>query len=273
MRVAEALDAELVTERITNDHDLYEVMADKVMNWPEVIINCIGKTGRPNVDWCESNKPETYVSNVHVPYILAEFCKRHDIKLVHVSSGCIYQGDNEGRGWSESDTPNFTGSFYSATKAMAEQLVSTYDNTLILRMRMPIDGTPSGRELIGKLLKYDKIINTPNSVTVIDDFLYALEALIENNATGIFNIVNPEPVTHKQILDIYQEISGKTINKELIDASKLVTAAPRSNCVLNTEKIQSLDVPVDGGKWVVSPMRNTEAALRDVITKYVQNGG
>jgi dTDP-4-dehydrorhamnose reductase len=264
MKVAEALNAELVTERITDSYSLYETMADKVMDFPEVIINCIGKTGRPNVDWCESNKSETYVSNVHVPYILAEFCKKHNIKLVHISSGCIYQGDNGGKGFSESDTPNFTGSFYSFTKSMAEQLVSTYDNTLILRMRMPIADKPDGRELIGKLLKYDKIINTPNSVTVVDDFINALAGLLDNKATGIFNVCNPEPVTHKQILDIYEELSGNQLGKTYINANELITDAPRSNCVLSVDKVQSF--------WK-SAQRPTEQALRDVISKYIKNGG
>ena len=30
----------------------------------DVIINCLGRTGRPNVDWCESHKTETYESNL-----------------------------------------------------------------------------------------------------------------------------------------------------------------------------------------------------------------
>ena len=28
------------------------------------VINCAGKTGRPNVDWCEDHRPETVMSNV-----------------------------------------------------------------------------------------------------------------------------------------------------------------------------------------------------------------
>jgi dTDP-4-dehydrorhamnose reductase len=30
---------------------------------PTVVINCAGKTGRPNIDWCESHKIETLRSN------------------------------------------------------------------------------------------------------------------------------------------------------------------------------------------------------------------
>lgn len=262
MKVAEALNAQIVTDRITSKSDLIEAVSDSVMDWPDVIINCIGKTGRPNVDSIENEKPETYISNVHVPFILAEFCREHKIKLVHISSGCIYQGDNNGKGWGEEDKPNFDGSFYSFSKLTAERILSAYPEILTLRMRMPISDMPDGRELIGKLLKYKDVIVTPNSVSVLDDFIGSLKALVESNATGIYNVCNPEPVTHKQILDIYEELSGKQLGKTYIDADKLVTDAPRSNCVLNVDKVQA-----------VYKQRPTLEALRDVISKYIQNGG
>lgn len=265
-RIADALGAKLIDSRIESIDDISHSCGLKEV---DVIINCIGKTGAPNVDWCESNKPETYLSNVHVPYLLAEYCKQNNIKLVHISSGCIYQGDNGGNGWKESDTPNFDGSFYSFSKSAAERILSAFPETLILRMRMPIADVPSSRELIGKLLRYGNIINTPNSVTIVDDFIYALSYLLRNKETGIFNVCNPEPVTHKQILDIYEELSGKKLEKIYIDADALVTEAPRSNCILDVDKLQGSH-PYDSS-W--AGMRHTEVALRDVIAKYIANGG
>lgn len=266
-RVAEVLNAPLVISYVINTGSIMEALRqyDEV----DTIINACGKTGRPNIDSLENEKPSTYFSNVHVPYLLAEYCKPRNIKLVHVSSGCIYMGDNEGRGWSETDKPNFEGSFYSFTKSAAERVLSAYPDTLILRMRMPISDTPGGRELLGKLLRYNNIINTPNSVTIVDDFISTMQFLLRNKATGIFNVCNPEPVTHKQILDIYEEISGKKLEKIYIDKDALVTVAPRSNCVLNIDKLIGY-LPYDES-W--KGMRKTEVALRDVISKYIQNGG
>jgi dTDP-4-dehydrorhamnose reductase len=34
---------------------------------PDIVINAAGKTGRPNVDWCEEHKMETIRSNVTGP--------------------------------------------------------------------------------------------------------------------------------------------------------------------------------------------------------------
>ena len=43
---------------------------------PDVVINCAGKTGRPNVDWCEDHKEETVRANVTGPLILLDECRK-----------------------------------------------------------------------------------------------------------------------------------------------------------------------------------------------------
>lgn len=254
-RISEALHAPIADERVVDgsfpDADLYQ---------PDVIINCIGATGRPNVDWCESHKPETYFANVHVPYLLAEYCKKKDIKLVHVSSGCIYQGDNGGKGWSELDTPNFDGSYYSHTKLTAERLLSAYPNTLVLRVRMPIDSIPGDRDLINKLLRYETIMNDENSVTVIADFILALQTLIYEEKTGIWNVTNPGKITHKEILEMYEYTSGEKLNKKYVmaDSGEIKTAAPRSNCVLNTDKLEAF-----------MRIRDSHIAIKALLPTYI----
>src|SRR3989338_10004619 len=91
---------------------------------PDVVINAAGKTGRPNVDWCETHKEEALRSNVTGPLVLLDECAMRKIYWVHLGSGCIYAGDgstslttgNNGKGFSEEDAPNFGGSFYARTK-------------------------------------------------------------------------------------------------------------------------------------------------------------
>ena len=46
---------------------------------PDVVINAAGKTGRPNVDWCEDHKEETLHANVLGPLVLLEECAKRDI--------------------------------------------------------------------------------------------------------------------------------------------------------------------------------------------------
>src|SRR3990167_4162250 len=89
--------------------DISEYMAVKeelAREAPDVVINCAGKTGKPNVDWCEDHKLETITSNVTGPLTLLRACTESGIYWVHVGSGCVYTGDNGGKGFSENDAPN-----------------------------------------------------------------------------------------------------------------------------------------------------------------------
>lgn len=90
---------------------------------PSHVFNAAGVTGRPNVDWCESHKPETIRTNVVGTLNLADVCKDYGLLLVNYATGCIFEYDLEhpersGIGFKEENTPNFIGSFYSKTKAM-----------------------------------------------------------------------------------------------------------------------------------------------------------
>ena len=206
---------------------------------PAVVANCAGKTGRPNVDWCEDHKEETLRSNVTGALVLMEECLKRGIYLVHFSSGCIYEGDNGGQGFSETDAPNYHGSFYSRTKAWSDQILAEFP-VLVLRVRMPFDGTTSERNLIMKIRKYNRLLTEPNSITHIPDFLAVMGALIDRRATGVYNVVNPGAISPFAIMQMYREIVDPSLQFEPLEVSRLgeVTRAGRSNCLLSTAKLE-----------------------------------
>ena len=229
-------DSTMCNQRIESFDDA--INAIKEHN-PEVLINCAGATGRPNIDWCEDHKEETFLSNVILPLNLAKACKETKIRMVHLGSGCVYTGDNEGKGFREIDRPNFGGSFYSLTKALSEQLLLDYD-VLQLRLRMPIDSEMGPRNFITKILNYKKIIDVKNSMTFVEDLLRVSKLLIESNKTGVFNVANPGPMSHTEILDLYKKYRDPNFKYEVISVEELnkMTKAGRSNCILNTEKLE-----------------------------------
>ena len=229
---------------------------------PEIVINCIGKTGRPNIDWCESHKKETFDSNVAVPAHILRACHESQKRMIHIGSGCVYQGDNSGAGFSEKDTPNFSASYYSQTKIWAERLLNL-DDVLQMRIRMPLDSVPSPRNLIDKLKGYKKVLVVPNSITVVDDFLRIAKILMDEKSTGIYNIVNKHPITHDKLLELYREAGGNVQEYETISASQLdaMTLARRSNCILSTEKLEKLDIYVP----------NSLDSARECLKSYVKN--
>ncbi len=217
-----------------------DVLQEISKHQPDWIINCAGATGRPNVDWCEDNKQKTFKSNVLMPLMIARACLEKKVKMLHLGSGCVYTGDNQGKGWSEDDPSNFGGSFYSLTKALSENMLKDY-NVLQLRLRMPIDNDlNSPRNFIRKILNYKKVINIENSMTIINDLIQAAKHLMKKNKTGIYNVVNPGAMSHKQILDLYKEIVDPNFTYTIISLDQLhqMTKAKRSNCVLNTKKLE-----------------------------------
>ncbi len=206
---------------------------------PDVVINAAGKTGRPNVDWCEDHKPETIRANVQGPLVLLDACLARNIYLVHLGSGCIYEGGNQGRGFTEEDPPNFFGSFYSRTKAWSEMMLREFP-VLILRLRMPFDASREERNLLIKLSKYSKVLDVENSLTFLPDLLAAADMLIKKRATGIYNVVNPGAISPYRIMELYREIVNPNHTFERLKLEGLgdVVRAGRSNCILTTKKLE-----------------------------------
>ncbi len=223
---------------------------------PEIVINCAGKTGRPNVDWCEDHKEETLRANVTGAIILMEECLSRGIYLVHMSSGCIYTGDNGGKGFSEEDPPNFFGSFYSRTKAWSDQIMKDFD-VLTLRLRMPFDGSLSDRNLLMKLRKYPRVLDVRNALTYLPDFLRVAEKLIAKRKTGVYNVTNPGAVSPYRAMEMYRDIVDPSHSFERLSLDDLsdVVKAGRSNCILSTEKLKEEGLE----------LKPAEAALREAL--------
>jgi 3,5-epimerase/4-reductase len=225
-------------------------------------VNAAGKTGRPNVDWCEEHQGETTRSNVIGPLVLAEACAELGVHLLHLASGCIFYGPSPAPGgWREDDFAN-PSSFYSRSKYAADLILSRLPNVAIVRLRMPIDTVPGTRNLITKLASYSQVVDVENSVTIVPDLVGVMKALVERRATGVFHATNPGPVRHAQFLALYREFVDPTHRFTLIDENELVsrglTVRSRSNCILASSRLESLGVS----------MRPSERVLPDVFRQY-----
>jgi len=215
---------------------------------PTHVLCAAGVTGRPNVDWCEDNKHTTIRANVIGALTLMDLCMLRDIHLTNFSTGCIFEYDAEhpigGKVFTEDDNGNFDGSFYSKSKGLVEQLIRYYPNVLQLRVRMPISDDLHPRNFITKITKYERVVNIPNSMTILTDLLPASISMAKRSLTGIYNFTNPGAISHNEILDLFAKyvrpgftyknfteeeqdkiLKARRSNNEL-DASKLVAACP-----------------------------------------------
>jgi dTDP-4-dehydrorhamnose reductase len=220
--------------------DATSVAAELDRHRPARVLNCAGKTGRPNVDALEREPASTRRSNVEGPLVLARTCRERDLHFAHLGSGCVYTGDNGGAGFAEDDPPNFAGSLYARTKAECEAALRAFD-ALQLRIRLPVSAVPSPRNLLTKLLGYREVVSVANSVTVLEDFWAPALALIGRGATGVWNLVNDGVERHDELLSLYRDRVDPAHAFEVISEDALAErlVAGRSNCILSTAKLHA----------------------------------
>lgn len=246
----------------------YRVLLENKLNFQkkflkdiDLVINCAGYTGKPNVDACESknNQLECWSGNVNIPFALGEICKKNSIDLIHISSGCIFNNEDlsSSKQFSESDVPNFSfhspsHSYYSGTKVCGEMALGYRNkngvwsnddekNIYIFRLRIPFTNSlKDERSILNKIKKYPKLLNFVNSMTYLEEFVYNILESYGNLDYGIYNLTNPNPISTKEIYEIMKEYNFCSEEKEFFDLNQFYENvkldAPRSNCQLDTSK-------------------------------------
>ncbi len=228
--------------RLENRPDIEKEIAEVK---PDFIINAAGITGVPNIDWIEVHKQETIRANIIGALNLADIAYIHGIHMTNIGTGCIYNYDTQhpmgsGKGFTEEDEPNFEGSFYSKSKAMLEKMLRFYPNVLYLRLRLPLAFDFHKRNLIAKLTMYQKVVNIPNSITVLDELLPLVPQMALRGRTGVYNFVNPGVISHNELLDLYKEYVDPSFNYQnfTLEEQDKILKAKRSNNELDTSKLQ-----------------------------------
>jgi len=219
------------------------ILAELTEHRPKYVLNAAGLTGRPNVDWCEDHKQEVIRTNVVGTVNLADACFEKGVHMTNFASGCIYQYDDKhpigGSGFVEEDEPNYDGSFYSKTKIMAEKLLVHYPNVLTLRLRMPVSDDLCARSFLTKISKYEKVVNVPNSLSILHDLLPISIDMTRKERKGVYNFTNPGAISHNQLLELYKKYISPSFewkNFSLEEQAKILKAG-RSNNTLDVSKL------------------------------------
>ncbi len=230
---------------------------------PQFVINAAGYTGKPNVDACELHRHECLFGNGVLPGILAEACTAAQVPWGHVSSGCIYTGSRaDGRGFTETDTPNFTFrtdncSFYSGTKALGEEVLAGKPDVYIWRLRIPFDNIDNPRNYLTKLLRYNRLLEATNSISQLEEFCAATFACWEKRVPfGIYNVTNPGQVTTREVVDLIKQsgVSNKDFSffNDEGEFMQIAAKTPRSNCTMDSSKLASVGIQMAEVREAVS---------------------
>ena len=213
-----------------------------------------------------------------------------------VSSGCIYTGakvlrecgtwavedrlteplisellekrSNRVKGFSEEDQPNFSFtrnncSFYSGTKALAEEAIAGFPGAYAWRLRIPFDEKENPRNYLSKVQNYQKVYNNWNSITHRGDFASAsLDLWQKNCPSGTYNITNPGYISTREIVGKIQDfLQKKWVPEYWLNDDEFYrfgALTPRSNCILDSSKLLNASVK----------MRSVDEALEDALSKW-----
>jgi dTDP-4-dehydrorhamnose reductase len=265
---------------------------------PEFAINAAGFTGKPNVDACEKERGETIAGNITLAQTVAQACDTAGVRLGFVSSGCIYTGAKVRRecgtwavedrlteplvsellskrsdrvaGFSETDEPNFcfahnNCSFYSGTKALAEEVMAGFPDFYVWRLRIPFDEFDGVRNYLSKIQRYPKVYQNWNSISHRRDAVAAcLDTWLQKIPGGIYNMVNPGYISTREVVQKIRQRLKPRWEPEFWHSDdefyRFGAITPRSNCILDPGKLLKSGIRI----------RPVEEALEEALDRWVK---
>ncbi|HWW00411.1 MAG TPA: sugar nucleotide-binding protein [Candidatus Acidoferrum sp.] len=222
----------------------------------------------------EVDRMEMLQVNVLLPQTVARVCSMTNTPWAHVSSGSIYRGatvsengkprlesdlslpamrrlfasqPHQFRGFTELDEPNSSFkfapcSFYSGTKALAEEAIREHREGYIWRLRLPFNHHDGPRNFLTKLSNLDYVCDAIHCLSHVDDCVKACLELWERRAAfGMYNVVNSGGITTGEVIEMMQRIlkPPRRFNLLVYESQTFPRAGtePQSGCLLDSSKL------------------------------------
>lgn len=174
---------------------------------PDVILNLAAYT---NVDDCEDCLSLADTVNAEAAGIIAGLCKKHNIKLVHISTDYVFDGEKDSP-YAEEDVPN-PSSVYGSSKLSGERkvLAGCPDAIIIRTQWLYGHGGVNFISKIAQKAREQGVVEVVNdqrgSPTYTKDLAEPIRLLIEQNRSGIYHVANGGSCTW---FDFAQEIFSR----------------------------------------------------------------
>jgi len=205
-------------------------------NRPTIGVICAaGERGRPNVAWCDTHPVETVDANITGQLNVAAACHARGLHATLLGSGMLYSVDPAApdHKFKEDEAPNVKRSVYIDLRVKMEELMSYFDNVLVLRVLFPVSADLDRRGLIGKLARFERVDKVQCSVTVLDDLFPLVAGLARNRVKGVLNFTNSGTVEYAEIVNELSKVAPAGWRRPKIDAD----APSRPACELDVERL------------------------------------
>jgi dTDP-4-dehydrorhamnose reductase len=207
---------------------------------PWAIINAAGYV---DVEGAEANREVCFKANTEGPAVLAEYCKRHNIKLLTFSSGLVFDG-NKKLPYTESDAVSPIN-VYGESKALAEEKVMAINpNALIVRtcnFFSPWAADSFVAKTVASLQQQQDVYAASDvyvSPAYIPDVVHISLDLMLDNEDGIYHVANTGRLTWAEFARLIAETAGldSSLVKPIPVAQMGLRAKWPKNNVLQSEK-------------------------------------
>jgi len=246
--------------------DLAEVDFVMKETKPDWVINCAALA---DLEACEENPDLARTLNIDLPLELAKSCKKHDVRLVHISTDAVFDGTTQGT-YKEDDEPNPLG-VYAETKVKGERAVLDENRDAIVARVNFYGWSLSGRRSLAEFF-FNNLTNNKSMSgftdvifcpMLVNDTARFLVKMLERGLSGLYHLVGPQAMSKYQFgVEIARKFSlpESEISPKSILSSPLT--AKRSNILwLNTHKLST-----DLGQ----PLPEFSTGLNEFYTQYKQ---
>lgn len=166
----------------------------------DAVINCIGLLNQ----FAEENKAMAVLLNGYLPHYLAEITKNMKTRIVHMSTDCVFAG-NDGP-YFEDSLPNGT-SFYDRSKAIGE--INTSKDLTFRNSIVGPDIKSTGIGLFNWFMKQKGSVGGYTGAIWTGVTTYtlakAMEQALKENLTGLYNLVNNESISKYHLLQLFNK--------------------------------------------------------------------
>lgn len=179
---------------------------------PDIIINCVGILN----EHASNNPLFAFQVNSLLPHQLSKLMERHQGKLIHISTDCVFSGRKGD--YIEEDIPDGT-SVYAQSKHLGEIIGDKH-----LTIRTSIIGPELKENGIGLFLWFMKQTGEIkgyqnvlwNGVTTLE-LAKATEEMIKHKVTGLYHLGSETKISKYELLKLIQKVFGKNDVKIIPD--------------------------------------------------------
>ncbi len=225
---------------ITNKQQLESYFSNNELDY---CINCAAYTA---VDLAEEQSDLAYAVNAEGPKNLALICKEYQVKLVHISTDFVFDGQKR-TPYLETDSPNPLG-VYGASKWLGERKIQKNMNEYFI-IRTSWLYSEYGNNFIKTMLKFSEtreeisiVSDQIGSPTYAGDLAEAIIKIVLSSSTiyGVYHYSNSGAISwYDFAVEIFKNF-GKKIEVKPIKTKYYPTAARRPEfSVLDTTKIEN----------------------------------